>query len=175
MTSDAIPMLETERLTLRAPKADDLPALTAFFASGQSHTVGGPRDDLGSHQSLLAAIGHWAIYGFGSWHIADRDTDAYLGRTGFLFAPGWEEPELGWAIASDAQGKSIAYEATRAARTYGANQFGLDAPISYIRPTNVRSAALAQRLGASLETTHDAWRGGACQVWRHPSVTEAAT
>ena len=48
---------------------------------------------MGAHQSLLAALGHWQLYGYGSWVIADPETDAYLGRTGFLFAPGWEEPE----------------------------------------------------------------------------------
>lgn len=166
--TDHIPTLETERLVLRAPMLDDLPAVTAFFASEQSNSVGGPRDDLASAMSLSATIGHWALHGFGSWFIADRETGVWLGRTGFIMAPGWEEPELGWAVVPAAQGKGIAYEATLAARTFGAAHLGLNAVISYIRPANIRSAALAQRLGAHLETTHENWRGKACDVWRHP-------
>jgi RimJ/RimL family protein N-acetyltransferase len=165
-----IPTLHTDRVILRAPTPDDLPAITAFFASAQSHMVGGPRDEMGAHQSLLAGVGHWDIYGYGSWVIADRQTNAWLGRTGFLFAPGWHEPELGWTLASAAQGKGIAFEATQTARTYGATHLGLDRPISYIRPTNARSIALAQRLGAQLEQTRDDFRGGPCQIWRHPAT-----
>ncbi|MBD3664656.1 GNAT family N-acetyltransferase [Sulfitobacter aestuariivivens] len=166
--TDTIPVVDTDRLRLRAPRLADLPALTDFFASPQSHTVGGPRDDLGSAMSLNATIGHWAVHGFGSWHIADPETDAYLGRTGFIMAPGWEEPELGWAVAQASQGKGIAQEATLAARRYGATHLGLDAVISYIRPSNTRSIALAERLGATLEKTHDHWRGAPCHVFRHP-------
>lgn len=169
-----IPTLGTDRVVLRAPSLEDLPALTAFFASEQSHSVGGPQDALGAHRSLLSGFGHWALYGYGSWHIADRDTDAYLGRTGFLFAPGWEEPELGWAITAETEGKGIAHKATRVARQYGADALGLDAAISYIRPANTRSATLARRLGATLEKTHDDWHGKPCDVWRHPKLATAA-
>lgn len=166
-----IPAIETERLILRAPVAEDLPALTAFFASPQSHFVGGPQDALGASLRLNATIGHWAIRGFGSWHIADRNTGAWLGRTGFMFAPGWAEPELGWAIAAEAEGKGIAHEATCAARAHGEAHLGLSGTISYIRPENARSAALARRLGATLEAETE-FLGKPCHVYRHPATTE---
>ncbi|MGJ8545831.1 MAG: GNAT family N-acetyltransferase [Sulfitobacter sp.] len=172
--ADHIPVIDTPRLRLRAPKTADLPAVTAFFASAQSHSVGGPRDDLGSAMSLNAIFGQWALQGFGSWVIADRDSDAYLGRTGFILAPGWEEPELGWALTAQAQGQGIAAEATRAARSFGAAHLGLDAPISYIRPDNLRSAALAERLGARIEKRLPDFRGKPADVWRHPSEGLAA-
>lgn len=168
-----IPTLTTDRLTLRAPKLDDLPALTAFFTSPQSHAVGGPRNETESTFALNATAGQWLIRGYGSWHIADRDSNAFLGRTGFLFAPGWDEPELGWAITAEAEGKGIAHEATLAARAYGAKHLGLDAPISYIRPDNTRSAALARRLGATLER-HGSLRDTPCDIYRHPRLAKAA-
>ena len=118
--------------------------------------------------SMNAVFGHWVLHGFGAWYIVDRETDAYLGRTGFIMAPGWEEPELGWAVTAQTEGKGIAFEATVAARKYGAEHLKLDGVISYIRPSNTRSAALAKRLGATLEKTHANWRGAACDVYRHP-------
>jgi RimJ/RimL family protein N-acetyltransferase len=50
---------------------------------------------------------------------------------------------------------------------------GHDGVISYIRPTNARSRALAQKLGATLETLGDL-RGTPCEIWRHPKLEAAA-
>ena len=168
-----IPQLETERLILRAPVMDDLPAMIAFYASPNSHTVGGPMDAVGASLRLYATLGQWIAQGYGSWHIVDRETDQWLGRTGFIFAAGWTEPELGWAVSAEAEGKGIAYEATLAARAYGARHLGLNAPISYIRPENTRSIALAHRLGAHLESETEFF-GKDCLVYRHPQAEEAA-
>ncbi|MFK7751511.1 MAG: GNAT family N-acetyltransferase [Sedimentitalea sp.] len=165
-----IPTLSTDRLRLRAPVLADLPALIAFFASEQSHTVGGPLDARGAFRSLNATIGHWVTRGFGSWHIADAQNDAYLGRVGFIEAPGWDEPELGWAVMPVAQGKGIAYEAALAARAHGAQHLGLDGTISYIRPSNARSARLAKRLRARIEQSKPDWLGKPVDIWRHPRI-----
>ena len=75
MTSSfTIPSVETARLILRAPQAEDLPGLTAFFATKRSHMVGGPKDELGSWQSLTARIGHWALGAGRLWPVAhDRE------------------------------------------------------------------------------------------------------
>ena len=168
-----IPVLETERLILRAPIMDDLPEMIAFYSSANSHTVGGPVDAIGATLRLYATSGQWSVQRFGSWHITDRNTGQWLGRTGFLFAAGWTEPELGWAITSEAEGQGIAYEATLAARKYGAEHLGLLQPISYIRPTNTRSVALAHRLCAKIECETE-FLGKPCYVFRHPNHGEIA-
>ena len=168
-----IPVVETDRLVLREPRLADLPAITAFFASEQSHMVGGPKDDLGAFQTLNATIGQWVTRGFGLWCVADKNTNAWLGRVGFLFAPGWDEPELGWSVASQAQGRGIAFEAATAARRFGAQNLNLDGVISYIDPANTRSLRLAERLGATYERATELL-GKPCQVYRHPILQEAA-
>lgn len=169
--SELIPTLHTERLVLRAPSMGDLPAITAFYASAQSHTVGGPRDDMMSAMTLDATIGHWVTKGYGLWAVADSGSNEWLGRVGFIFLPGWEAPELGWAVTKQAEGRGIAYEATEAARAHGASDMGLDGVISYIRPENARSAALAERLGAVLER-EDTLRGTPVNIWRHPTLAQ---
>lgn len=165
--TDAIPVVETERLRLRAPHASDLPALTAFYATERSHMVGGPRDADGSFTSLASRIGHWAYHGYGLWHIDSRETGDFLGWAGILNPPSWDEPELGWTVFADAEGKGYASEAARAARSYVARAFGLDGVISYIRADNTRSAALATRLGATIERAGEVM-GTPCNIWRHP-------
>lgn len=166
-TSLHIPTVETERLRLRAPLLDDLPTLTDFYQTERSHLVGGPMDARAVHRAMLSTIGAWALRGYGMWHIADRETDAFLGATGILFAPGWHEPELGWQVIMHAEGKGIAFEAASAARTYAAAHLGHDGVISYIAPTNTRSAALAQRLGATVER-EDTFLDHPVHIYRHP-------
>lgn len=165
--TDHIPVLDTQRLTLRAPKKSDLPTLTAFFETERSHFVGGPRNADDCFSGLASRIGHWAIHGYGLWHVDDRKTGDFLGWVGFLNLPSWDEPELGWTMFAHAEGKGFAFEAARAARAYGAQELKLDGVISYIDPANDRSRALAEKLGATIERD-GVVKGTPCHVWRHP-------
>lgn len=167
-----IPSVRTERLLLRAPNLDDLGAYSAFFETERSHIVGGPKDTRTSHASMMATFGQWALRGHGMWHIACASTDRFLGWVGLLFAPGWEEVELGWTVLPDAEGKGIAFEAATAARKHAAQHLGLDGVISYIAPQNTRSLTLAHRLGATLER-NGTLLGHDVQVWRHPTLGAA--
>jgi RimJ/RimL family protein N-acetyltransferase len=168
-----IPVIETERLILRGPLEADFDAHAAFIASPRSQFVGGPQDRFQAWKGFSSGIGHWVLNGFGFWMIADRMTNAPLGKTGFMNAPGWDEPELGWHVYEAAEGKGIAFEAVTAARAYGAQHFGLDEVISYIDPANTRSMALAERLGARFERDGELL-GKPCQIWRHPKQGEAS-
>lgn len=165
--TDHIPVLDTQRLTLRAPGKQDLPTLTAFFATERSHAVGGPATGPEVFSKLTSMIGHWAIRGHGLWAIEARDSKDFLGWAGVICPPEWDEPELAWTLFAHAEGKGYAFEAARAARAYAAQEMNLDGVISYIREGNTRSAALAERLGARVEATRD-WRGAPIHIYRHP-------
>ncbi|WP_299025467.1 GNAT family N-acetyltransferase [uncultured Sulfitobacter sp.] len=164
-----VPTIETERLILRAPKLADVPALTDFFVSDRSHFVGGPRSAFDARRGMMAVFGNWALYGHGMWYIADRESDAFLGGTGILNGPDWEEPELAWYVTAQAEGRGIAFEATQAARNYAAQHLGLDSIVSYPAPDNSRSIALATRLGAVFER-EGTLMGETMHVYRHPKV-----
>ncbi|MCD9149372.1 GNAT family N-acetyltransferase [Pseudophaeobacter flagellatus] len=168
-----IPVIETERLILRAPQPGDLKAMVAFFETTRSHMVGGPRDAMGSYTSLVSRLGHWVLNGYGLWHIVEKASGAFIGWTGMIFAPTWSEPELGWTLFEGAEGKGHAFEAATAARVYAARHQGLNGVISYIAPSNSRSMALATRLGASFERDTELL-GKPCQIWRHPKMEVAA-
>ncbi|WP_050605268.1 GNAT family N-acetyltransferase [Ruegeria sp. 6PALISEP08] len=169
MTSFTIPTVETERLILRAPHQDDLPAMTAFFATERSHMVGGPKDELGSWDSLVKRLGHWALNGFGLWHLTEKSRGVFVGWAGIIFAPGWDEPELGWTLMEQAEGKGLGFEAAEAARDYAARHQGLNGVMSYIAQANDRSRALAERLGATYEREAELL-GKKAQIWRHPQI-----
>lgn len=73
---------------------------------------------------------------------------------GCTFAP---EIELGWTFRRDLWGQGLATEAGRAALDYCFGNVGFERVISAIDPRNVRSAAVALRLGMRLDGTleHD--------------------
>jgi RimJ/RimL family protein N-acetyltransferase len=163
----AIPVLETERLILRAPCEADLPAIVAFRASDRTAYIGGPQDAMQSWQRFLAQIGHWALRGYGWWVIEDRATGAVAGRAGASFHPNYPEPELGWQIYDGFEGRGLAFEAALAARRHAQTVMGLGPLMSMIDPANIRSLALARRLGAAFERMSEI-DGQAVEIWRHP-------
>ncbi|SDZ73812.1 GNAT family N-acetyltransferase [Rubrimonas cliftonensis] len=164
-----IPVLETERLRLRAPCAADAAAFEAFFTSGRSKFVGGPVEPGRPWRILAAHVGQWALNGFGMWVVTARGDDAALGLVG-CWAPGdWPEPELGWQMFEGAEGRGFAFEAAQAARRCAYGRFGWTTAVSYIDPDNARSRRLADRLGCVVEPDAPTPRGEPLLVYRHPA------
>jgi len=166
-----IPVLETDRLRLRAPRASDLSAYTAFRTSDRARHVGGPFTVAQAEQQLHAIAGQWLILGYGRWIVADRQTDAPLGIVGLFFPVHWPEPELAWSLFADAEGRGIAFEAAQAARTHAYGTLGMTTLISCVSPENARSLALVRRMGATPEGRFDHPDHGTLHIWRHPGPT----
>lgn len=148
------PVLQTERLTLRAPGPQDWPLLWPFLASERSVFVGGPYDERAAWQVLGHAIGHWVLRGFGSLVFCLKGTDAALGMAGPWYPASWPERELGWTVwQPEAEGHGYAFEAASRMRDFAFETLGWDTAVSYIDPDNLRSIALAGRLGAVRDDT----------------------
>jgi RimJ/RimL family protein N-acetyltransferase len=163
------PSLETERLILRGPKAQDWPIWRDFAMSGRAQYIGGPFDASKAWRALGHVIGMWELRGFGSFVITPRDSDRAIGLTGPWYPIEWPEPELGWTIwAPELEGKGLAFEAASAARRYAYDSLGWTTAVSYIDPANARSIALAERLGATRDTAAVAPNDNADLVYRHP-------
>ncbi|MCI4661127.1 MAG: GNAT family N-acetyltransferase [Neomegalonema sp.] len=172
MSAVCVPIIETERLRLRALCAGDLPHEIAYYSSERSRLVGGPRPEAEIWKSFAQKIGHWELRGYGIWAVEDRQSGAYYGRVGPIWQPDMPEPELNWTLVAAAEGRGIAFEASQAARAHAYQHFGLDALASLINPDNKRSIALAERLGARFEgMTHYA-NGIAVALYRHPSAQQ---
>jgi len=81
--------------------------------------------------------------------VLDKATGRWLGRVGPWRPEGWPGNEVGWGLVRDAQGRGIAYEAAVAAMDWAFESLRWDAVIHCIGPDNLRSVALAQRLGSA--------------------------
>jgi len=144
-----IPVITTDRLILRGPDARDIVPFVAHFLSDRSRFTGGPLPQHRAWIAFAAELGHWALHGFGMWTVTwKEDADHPIGLVGCWYPEPWPERELGWLVWPEAEGQSVAFEATQAARGTAYDRFGWTTAVSYIDPGNARSIRLAERLGA---------------------------
>lgn len=165
-----VPTLETARTRLRTPRMEDFPAWAEIFCSDRSAYMDGPygRDD--AFWYFCGTAGSWLLSGHGSWTVEDRATGEVLGFVAIAMEPSDREPELGFFVRPEAEGRGLAFEAAAAARDWARRQ-GLSFLVSYVDPANARSAALALRLGARRDAEAEAAFAGTedegVAVWRH--------
>ncbi|MDP1670116.1 GNAT family N-acetyltransferase [Phaeovulum sp.] len=174
ITLAATPILETERLLLRAPEGGDWPAFDAFLASDRAAFVRSvDYSEAISWRAWGHVIGHWAMRGFGTFVITRRDDRRAIGMCGPWFPATWPEPEIGWTLwDAGAEGAGYAREAARATIAHAFGPLGWQTAVSYIAPANARSIALAERLGARLDPAAAHPGDEPTLVFRHPK-TEA--
>ncbi|MBA3676303.1 MAG: GNAT family N-acetyltransferase [Sphingosinicella sp.] len=174
MTSIGIPILETERLRLRAPAAHDLEASTAMWSNPQVvEHIGGvsfTREDVWSR--ILRYRGLWAMLGYGFWSVEDKSTGRFVGDVGFGdfhrdLTPSIEGvPEMGWVLDPWCHGKGFASEAVTRAMEWG--RAHLEAPeyACIINPENTPSIRVAQKAGF-VQAVETVYKNRPTLIFRH--------
>lgn len=174
--------LETERLRLRLPVAEDAAAAAELLADPEvMRFLGGatvPPEDVGKVVEKWRQ--RWETNGMGPFMIERREDGRFLGRAGILVwdARTWThaladagenaQPELGWALVRAAWGHGYATEAARAVRDWARTERAVGRLISLIAPDNVASQRVAQRLGAVPAETVALFDSKDAVVWVHP-------
>ncbi len=162
------PILETDRLILRRPVPGDWESYPMM--SDRAAGVGGPHDLGKSWRAFASVLGHWVIHGHGLWAVTLKGDDTVVAMVGPWVPADWPEPEIGWLVlAAGHEGTGVATEAARAAIAHAWDVLKWVSVVSYISHDNTRSAALAKKLGAKLDT--DAPQpvpDKPCLVYRHP-------
>jgi RimJ/RimL family protein N-acetyltransferase len=153
------PRLETERLVLRAFRAEDLEPLAAMWAHPDVvRYIGGQafsREDTWRRQ--LAACGQWPYTGWGYWIAELKSSGEIVGQVGFAdfkreMEPRIEgEPELGYVFSPSVHGKGIAHEACSAALEWADANLRAASYPAIISPGNAASIRLAEKLGFERE------------------------
>ena len=147
-----IPVIETARLILRPLRESDTgayadmmadPEVARFLTADQK-----PLSKSDSWRQVAMLLGHWELRGFGMWAVAERKRpDFFVGRLGPYQPAGWPDLEVGWGLARSVWGRGYATEGAAAAMRYAFEVLDPPRVISLIDPLNVRSAAVARRLG----------------------------
>jgi len=147
-----VPVVETERLTLRGFTAADVDAMLAIYADpevAQFITFDGkPQNREYVWRVMTNMAGHWALRGYGMWAVEEKQTGALIGHVGPYYPEGWPGQEIGWTIAREHWGKGYATEAARASLDYAARTLRWPRVIHIINPLNVRSITIAEKIGS---------------------------
>jgi RimJ/RimL family protein N-acetyltransferase len=155
LAGPCIPTLTTERLRLRSFRRSDLddyaalnsdPEVLRYLGSGQE-----PWDRGRSSRHMAFLLGHWQVWGSGTWAVTHRESGEFLGVVGFSEPEGWPGLELAWTLVRRAWGHGYATEAARAAMDHAFTVLKRDRIISLIAPENRASIRVAERLGEVLQ------------------------
>jgi RimJ/RimL family protein N-acetyltransferase len=132
---------------MRPPDEGDLDDLLAFHDDPLVLKMFGAanRDEVA--EWIAIARRGWTERGHGRVVLLDRESGAFLGRSGLRHWPEFEEVEVGWSLIASARGCGLATEAGRTWIDWGFRN--LDAPYftANIAPDNTASIAVAERLG----------------------------
>jgi RimJ/RimL family protein N-acetyltransferase len=141
--------LETPRLLLRPPHAEDLDAWAEMMQDAEAaRFIGGLMPRAVSWRGIMTMIGAWHAQGFAMFSVFERSTGRWVGRVGPWQPEGWPGSEIGWAIVRDRWGRGYATEGAIAATNWAFDSLGWTEIIHSISPENVASQMVARKLGS---------------------------
>jgi RimJ/RimL family protein N-acetyltransferase len=149
-----VPVLETERLRMRAHSVDDFSALKAMWSEeAVTHYIGGKQmrpDECWTR--LLRYRGLWPLLGYGYWAVEEKASGRFIGDVGFadfhrMIEPSIRGvPEVGWILGPEFHGRGYGSEALAAALKWlDAEKLGRS--VCIIDPGNEPSLRLAAKTG----------------------------
>ncbi len=160
--------LTTERLIFRQWQHKDYPMFAEFYTRPENaRFVGGVKSPEASWRLMATYIGHYELCGFSYLALTEKDSGNLIGTVGVWNSHPWPEPELGYWLLPQAQGKGYGVEAGLAVKQFALEELELDSLVSYIDPENHASKKLALRLGAQFDTTIPLLDFGPHEVYRY--------
>ncbi|MDP9234491.1 MAG: GNAT family N-acetyltransferase [Actinomycetota bacterium] len=161
------PVLETERLWLRHLSLGDLDDLAAILTDPETmQYYRRPFTREEAREWILQNLHRYETDGFGLWAVVSKETGEFLGDCGPVrrFVDDRDEVEIGWQVKRNHWRQGIASEAGAGSRDYSFGTLGLTRVISLIRPENIPSRGVAEKIGMAIEKEID-YKGMAHYVY----------
>ncbi|MFV0387049.1 GNAT family N-acetyltransferase [Paracoccus sp. (in: a-proteobacteria)] len=157
-----VPVIETERLRLRAPRIGDFETWEAIVRDAGGTGPDNAVAPAGAWLEFCELVAGWILRGHGLFAAETRKDARLVGFITLDHEQGDPEPELGWFLIPEARGIGLATEGATAIRDLAFGRLAMPALVSYADPDNAPSIAVARRLGATAEGPCDG-----CAVLRH--------
>lgn len=154
-------ILETARLVLREFTPEDTDALCEILSDPVTmRYYPAPLDRKAVEEWIERNRLRYAVDGHGLWAMILKSSGGLIGDCGLYarqIVDGVEEVEIGYHVRRALWGQGYAPEAARACRDYGFAQLEVDHLISLIRPENLQSRRVAEKIGMRL-SKETVWR-----------------
>jgi RimJ/RimL family protein N-acetyltransferase len=166
---------ETPRLLLRQWRPSDEVAMANINADPEvTRYLNRPVGAAATRAFHAMVVAHWEEHGFGFWAVQSREPASQGALLGFIgagypsFLPELSaRVEIGWRLARSAWGRGLATEGAVAARDHLFAALTQPELISIIDPENMRSRAVARKLGMSVaELVYNPVMDRPVEVWR---------
>lgn len=149
----AMTVLETKRCMIREMKEEDLDRMYEIYADRtvteyMEPLFADPDEERAYLRNYRKQI--YGFYGYGMWHVVDKETGILIGRAGL--EPKEDGAELGYLIAAEYRRKGYAYEVCRAILKYAFTKTEINTVRAVVHKENKASAALCIKLGFSLQS-----------------------
>ena len=161
-------VIETERLTLRRLVPEDFEAIRRIHSDPEVMAVyGGAFTEQGTRDFIQRNLDRYAKDGVSFYAITLKDTGELIGCGGIIMQETDQgiEPEIGYQVRRDQQGRGYATEAARGCMKYAFEVLGADHIISLIRPDNMPSRRVAKKNGLVVDREY-LWREQLHLVYR---------
>lgn len=144
-------ILETERLILKAPSAEDadffleiynMPSFIRFVGDRKLRTL----DDAKKYIEDRF-LPQWQRLGFGNYVVLLKEGTVKIGAVGIFQRDGLDVHDIGFSFFEKFQGKGYAYEAAAALQRMVSEKFGIDKISAITTKDNFSSQRLIERLG----------------------------
>lgn len=156
MTDYSFPVLQTERLTLRALKPDDVPVVLEYWSDPRvvQYMNIEPFSSPTQAQEMIELLNK--LYTKGQcirWGILHNEAGRLIGTCGFNqgVSPTDHIGEIGYELGFSFWGQGLMTEALKAVLDYGFSQLDLNRIEAYVLPDNKASLALLGKLGFERE------------------------
>jgi RimJ/RimL family protein N-acetyltransferase len=148
------PVLSTKRLIIREFADRDLEPYAAMLGDPETmryYPRPYTREEARGFMERNAA--RYVANGFGVWALEERDTGAFVGDCGLTvqLVVGIPEVEVMWHVVRPRWRQGLATEAATAVRNHAFGDLALHRLVALVRPQNVPSRGVAQKLGMQVE------------------------
>lgn len=98
------------------------------------------------HYLRLGPLASYQQHGFGLYAVVEQQHQQLIGMCGILQRPELPQPDLGYALLSEATGQGYAQEAARAVLEYAQQQLQIHTLLAITKTNNQRSKRLLEKL-----------------------------
>jgi ribosomal-protein-alanine N-acetyltransferase len=149
-TENSIPVIKTNRLSLRPFEMSDVNTLHRILSDGDILQYF-PDPKAPSKTRVKSIIekqlDHWGVHGFGWWAVEPLNWHEMIGWCGLRYLDETDEVEVAYLLGRNYWRQGLATEAARASLNFGFDELKLEKIIAIVHPENLASRRVLEKLG----------------------------